>query len=228
MVGGLLINIGRSGQVAFVGAAVVLAPVILRDRSRSAAAAGLMGAVLVLGAASLAVEPFRARVLGAVRELEAVAVEGRYDTNQGKRVAGAIVALDMVRERPLVGTGVGAAMGRFRELLDERHPELRPFVSWFPHFHNQYLQTVTETGLIGLATLLGMMMVLVLGPHSSGHAEQLGVLLAVSYLLGFLGDPFLHKQLPLVLFATVAGLAAAPACCETTPAARSADGAGGR
>jgi hypothetical protein len=96
-----------------VGAAVVLTPVILRDRSWSAAAAGLMGAVFVLGAASLAVEPFRARVLDAVRELEALAVEGRYDSNQGKRVAGAIVALDMVRERPLVGTGVGAAMGRF-------------------------------------------------------------------------------------------------------------------
>jgi hypothetical protein len=73
-----------------------------------------------------------------------------------------------------------------------------------------------------------MMVVLVLGPHSSGHAQQLGVLLAVSYLLGFLGDPFLHKQLPLVLFATMAGLAAAPACCEKTPAERSAAGADSR
>jgi O-antigen ligase len=228
VVGGLLINIGRSGQVAFVGAAVVLTPMILRDRSWSRAAAGLIGVVLVLGAASLAVEPFRLRVLGAVRELEAVAVEGRYDSNQGKRVAGAIVALDMVRERPLIGTGVGAAMGRFRELLDKRHRDLRPFVSWFPHFHNQYLQTVSETGLIGLATLFGMMVVLILGPHATVHARHLGVLLAVSYLLGFLGDPFLRKQLPLVLFATVAGLAAAPACCEQSPPERSADGAGSR
>ena len=228
VVGGLLINIGRSGQVAFVGAALVVTPVILGEQSRRAAAAGLMAVVVLLAGAYFAVEPFRARVLDGVRELEAAATQGRYDSNQGKRVAGAIVALDMVRERPLVGTGVGAAMGRFRELLDERHPELRPFVSWFPHFHNQYLQTVTETGLIGLATLLGMMVVLVLGPHASGHAQQLSVLLAVSYLLGFLGDPFLHKQLPLVLFATVAGLAAAPACCEKMPPERSADGAGSR
>jgi O-antigen ligase len=228
VVGGLLINIGRSGQMAFVGAALVLIPLTLHERSWTAATAGLMFAVLVLVAASLAVEPFRARVFGAVRELEAVAVEGRFDSNQGKRVAGAIVALDMVRERPLVGTGVGATMGRFRELLDERHPELRPFVSWFPHFHNQYLQTVTETGLIGLASLLGMVVVLVLGPHASGHARHLGVLLAVSFLLGFLGDPFLHKQLPLVLFATVAGLAAAPAGCGKAPAEPSAAGVGSR
>ncbi|HPA83109.1 MAG TPA: O-antigen ligase family protein, partial [Thermoanaerobaculales bacterium] len=157
VVSGLLINIGRSGQVAFVGAALVLTPVILGRRSRRAAAGGLAAVVVVLVAAYFAVGPFRSRVLGGVRELEAAVVEGRYDSNQGKRVAGAIVALDMVRERPLVGTGVGATMERFRELLDERHPELAPVVSWFPHFHNQYLQTVTETGLVGLASLIGLM-----------------------------------------------------------------------
>jgi O-antigen ligase len=226
LVGGLLINIGRSGQVAFVGAALVLIPLILRERSRPAAAAGMACAVLVLGAAWLTVEPFRARVHGAVRELEAVARDGRFDSNQGKRAAGAIVALDMVRERPLIGTGVGATMARFRELLDERHPELRPYVSWFPHFHNQYLQTVAETGLIGLASLLGMIAVLALGPHPDSHARHLGALLTASYLLGFLGDPFLHKQLPLVLFALMAGLATAGA---SSPAGRAeVSGAGDR
>jgi O-antigen ligase len=211
VVGGLLINIGRSGQVAFVGAALVVTPVILGERSRRAAAAGLMAVVVLLAGAYLVVEPFRARVLDGVRELQAAATQGRYDSNQGKRVAGAIVALDMVRERPLLGTGVGGTMERFRELLAERHPELQAVASWFPHLHNQYLQTVTETGLIGLATLLVMLAVLALGPHATPHARHLGVLLAVAYLLGFLGDPFLRKQLPLVAFAIVAGLAFAPA-----------------
>jgi hypothetical protein len=170
-----------------------------------------MAVVVLLAGAYLVVEPFRARVLDGVRELQAAATQGRYDSNQGKRVAGAIVALDMVRERPLLGTGVGGTMERFRELLAERHPELQAVASWFPHLHNQYLQTVTETGLIGLATLLVMLAVLALGPHATPHARHLGVLLAVAYLLGFLGDPFLRKQLPLVAFAIVAGLASAPA-----------------
>jgi O-antigen ligase len=226
--GGLLINIGRSGQVAFVGAALVVTPLILLKRSRRAAAAGLAAVVVLVAGAYLAVEPFRSRVLDGVHGLEAAVLEGRYDSNQGKRVAGAIVALDMVRERPLLGTGVGGTMERFRELLAQRHPDLQAVASWLPHLHNQYLQTVTETGLIGLATLLGMMVVLILGPHGSDHARHLGVLLAVSYLLGFLGDPFLHKQLPLVLFAMVAGLAAAPSCCRKRPTERSAAGVGSR
>ena len=124
-------------------------------------------------------------------------------------MAGAIVALDMVRERPLLGTGVGAAMVRFRETLEQRHPELEPAISWFPHFHNQYLQSLVETGLIGLATLLAMMAAVASGPYGDARDQSLAVVTAAAYLLGFFGDPFLHKQIPLVLFATMAGLAAA-------------------
>ena len=217
VVGGLLINIGRSGQMAFVGAALAVTPLFLLERSRRSAAVGLVAVVVLLAGAYVAVAPFRGRVVDGVQELEAAALAGRYDSNQGKRIAGAIVALDMVRERPVLGTGVGGTMERFRELLAERHPELQAVASWLPHFHNQYLQTVVETGLIGLATLLAMMAVVALGPHASPHGRRLGVLLAVSYLLGFLGDPFLRKQLPLVLFATVAGLAAAPAARPAAP-----------
>jgi len=209
ILGGLMINIGRSGQFAFVGAALVAIPLILLDRSRRHALLGLAAACLVLAASYLAIEPFRGRVDDGLQQLRAAVFEGRYDSNQGKRMAGAIVALDMVRERPLIGTGVGAPMQRFRELLEQQHPDLAAAVAWFPHLHNQYLQTVVETGLIGLATLLAMMFMLARGPYPDGHDRQVALLVATAYLLGFLGDPFLHKQIPLVLFATMAGLVSA-------------------
>jgi O-antigen ligase len=115
----------------------------------------------------------------------------------------------MVREHPIVGTGVGGNMVRFRELLSTRHPALEPEISWFPHFHNQYLQIVTETGIIGLITLVVLMGALWVGPYIEPHDRHVATLLAVIFLIGFLGDPFLHKQLPLVLFATFAGLVSA-------------------
>lgn len=209
LVGGLMINIGRSGQVAFAGAALIAIPLILGERSRRAALIGLCAICLVLAASYLAIDPFKARVDDGLQQIRGALFEGRYDSNQGKRVAGAIVALDMVREHPLLGTGVGDPMGRFRKVLDTRHPDLAPVVAWFPHFHNQYLQTTVETGLLGLATLLAMMIVLAAGPYGDDSDRHLGLLVAAAYLLGFLGDPFLHKQIPLVLFATMAGLASA-------------------
>ena len=224
---GLAINIGRSGQIAFVGAAVVIVPLILSPRSWRAAAAGLAGVILFFATSYAAVEPLRQRLSEGVAEFEAAVVGGDYGSNQGKRVAGAIVALDMARQRPLLGTGVGGTMDQFRQILERDHPELAEAVAWFPHLHNQYLQTLAETGLVGLVTLLAMMAALATGPYPAAEDRHLAVILTLVYLLGFLGDPFLHKQIPLVLFATMAGMASARgrSLAEVTPRS---DGSAGR
>lgn len=209
VIGGLLINIGRSGQAAFIVAAAVVIPLALWDRSPRLAAVATVGAVAVLAAAYAVVSPFQLRFDAGFHELSAAVTDGRYDTNQGKRVAGAVVAMDMIREHPVLGTGVGANMKLFRELLESRHRGLRPFIAWFPHLHNQYLQTATETGLVGLVLLMGVLGALIVGPYIDPHDRNTACLLAVTYLVGFLGDPYLHKQLPLVVFATIAGLVSA-------------------
>lgn len=209
VVSGLAINIGRSGQLAFVGSALVITSLVLSRRSWRAAAVGFAVVIAIVAASYAVVEPLRLRMTEGVAELEAAIATGDYESNQGKRIAGAIVALDMVRQRPLLGTGVGGTMDQFRQVLERDHPELAGAVAWFPHLHNQYLQTLAETGFVGMATLLAMMAALALGPYPEPADRQLATILALAYLLGFFGDPFLHKQIPLVLFATMAGLASA-------------------
>ncbi len=100
-------------------------------------------------------------------------------------------------------------MSRFQEVLDDRLPDLKPYIGWFPHLHNQYLQSVTETGLVGLSLLLFIMIALVAGPYVEPHDRHLAISLAIIYLVGFLGDPYFRKQLPLVLFAIIGGLVSA-------------------
>jgi O-antigen ligase len=209
VLGGLAINLGRSGQAAFVGTALILIPMILGRRSPRSAVAGVLAATTILVLAFIAVPPLNDRVSTGAAELNAALTHGDYDSNQGMRVAGAIVAMDIVNERPVVGTGAGGNMVRFRELLNTRHPSLESEIGWFPHFHNQYLQTVTETGLVGLALLFLVFVALLAGPYDDSHDRNVATILVVTYLIGFLGDPYLHKQLPLVLFATFAGLVSA-------------------
>ncbi len=209
LVAGLLINIGRSGQLAFIVTAAVMVVVILGPRMPRIAVSVLVGAVAVLAVSYALVEPFRQRVDDGFGEVRTAIATGRYDTNQGKRIAGFIVALEMVKERPILGTGAGDNMNAFREILDTRYPELKPLVGWFPHLHNQYLQSVTETGLIGLSALLLVMIALAAGPYAEPHDRYVAISLATVYLVGFLGDPYLHKQLPLALFATIGGLVSA-------------------
>ena len=207
---GLVVNIGRSGQLAFLVAAPVMVWMILGARKPRLAIALLIGSVIVIALSYAVIRPFHDRVNSGIGEVRAAISAGQYDTNQGKRVAGFLVAVEMVKERPVLGTGAGHNMELFQQVLDDHHPDLKPFVGWFPHLHNQYLQSITETGLVGLALLLLIVPIaLVAGPYVDPHDRHLAISLAIVYLVGFLGDPFFRKQLPLVLFAMVGGLVSA-------------------
>jgi O-antigen ligase len=206
LLGGLLLNIGRSGQLAFFGALAFVIPFLLRRRQvwfRAAVLAGVAGALIVT---YLVVPSFNKRVDAAFVELHDVVVEQRVDTNQGKRVAGMMVAMEIVRSHPLLGTGIGGNMPEFRRLLETDFPQYRQAVGWFPHLHNQYLQVATELGVLGIVALLAIFVALFTGRYRHPQMRAAAIAVGCAYLIGFMGDPFLHKQLPLVLFALSAGV----------------------
>jgi len=209
VIGGLFVNISRSGQAAFAGTLLIMLPLVLARRSRRAAAIGLAVAIASLILGYLVISPLHQRVNAAIDELRMATVDQRYDTNQGKRLAGMIVALHIFGESPVLGTGAGDNMNRFHELLDTEYRQLKPAVHWYPHLHNQYLQVATEIGVVGLLLMLNIFVQLVRGPYSRPDDRNLAVILCGVYLIGFIGDPFLHKQLPLVLFAVAGGVISA-------------------
>jgi len=208
VLGGLLLNIGRSGQFAFVATLAVLGPFLLRRRSWPVRAVALALVATALFASYFAVTPFRQRVESAVLELHDAVVEHRIDTNQGKRVAAMVVALDIVESHPVLGTGIGGNMPEFRRLLETDYPQFRDAVGWYPHLHNQYIQVTTELGFVGLIVLLTIFGTLVTGKFRNIEFQSAAVAVGSVYFFACFADPFLHKQLPLALFALAAGIIA--------------------
>ncbi len=206
VIGGMLLNIGRSGQVAFIATLVILTPFLLRRRSWIIRAAITSAAVLAVIAVYAAVPRFQERVNDGVDEVRDAIVDHRIDSNQGKRVAGAIVGMTIIRSHPVLGTGIGGNMPEFHRLLDTEYPEFKEAVGWFPHLHNQYLQTATELGAVGLLSLFAIFAALVAGRYQSPAMLSAAVAVTCVYLVGFFGDPFLRKQMTLVLFALVSGI----------------------
>jgi O-antigen ligase len=206
---GLLLNIGRSGQLAFFVALAALltrhlpGPRLLRPLVAAAATAAL------LALAYLSVPTFRGRAGAALAEVEGALVRQEYVTNQGKRIASWIASLEVMVEHPLLGTGVGDAVDAFHRTVRERHPDLVEAVREYRHLHNQYLQVGVELGLLGLLALLNVFLQLL--RVKTGRPELDDVARAVGwvFLVGCVGDPFLRKQLPLTLFALLCGLVVA-------------------
>jgi len=212
LTGGIFINIGRSGQVAFVGTLLVILLTSLPGRALIRLPLALATVVAVVVIAYLAAPVFHTRVDSAVDEIRSALVDHRYQTNQGKRIAGMKVAARIFLEHPLLGTGVGENMEDFHLLLEEEeYSYLRSAVQHYRHMHNQYVQIATELGLVGLLALLNIFFQLLRVPVRTREMRGLAVVLGCVFLFGFIGDPFFHKQLPLVLFSVMAGLIASEA-----------------
>jgi len=203
---GIFVNIGRSGQLGFF---VGLAALLLRwvyDASHRGLAAAVALALAIAAAIGGLVPSVSQRMNDARKELRAAVVDNDYESNIGGRFAAVSVAGRILREDPLLGTGVGGNMVRFRHILDTELTTFKPAIYWYRHFHNQYAQIASELGLAGLASLAWIFWALVRVPYRSRESAAAASTIAAVYLVGFLGEPFLHKQIPLIAFALVAGL----------------------
>jgi len=206
---GLIVNIGRAGQLAFAGGFVVLFIHWARGRPARLAIGVGAGIAMTLVLAWFLFPKFHAHVDEARTEFLRAIVDHRYDTSLGGRVAAMKVAREIVRQNPLLGTGAGGSMPAFRNALDTRFKQLKPSIYWYPHFHNQYLQVATELGVAGLLSLAWIFWELIRAPHKRRETDVAALILATVYLLGFLGEPFFHKQITLVMFSLFAGLVSA-------------------
>lgn len=205
-IGGLFINIGRSGQLAFAGTALVLVILLLYSRSWLLAIASLAGVIALLFVMYLVVPTFHSRFDEGVREISGALNSQEFNTNQGKRIAAASISAQIVKRSPVVGVGVGDAMNEFRHEIDESRPDLREAIYWFPHLHNQYIEVAVQLGLVGLIALINIFVQLFRVRFADRETGRLAIILGCVYLIAFVGDPFLHKQLPLVLFSTLCGV----------------------
>lgn len=144
---------GRA-RLLWGGAAALLAAALLATRSRAAllaalGAAALWGALRLSGAA-------RARLLGAL----ALAGAAAAASWRGREWTHGLIwrdALALWRESPALGVGLGRFHLEFpafaSEALKARWPEGRVVVNFA---HNEYLQTLCETGVLGLGLLLAV------------------------------------------------------------------------
>jgi O-antigen ligase len=209
IVTGLAINIGRSGHLALFTGATVWAVVRFGRRSPRKLAAGVVVVWLALGAVYLGVPRLRDRIDSAWTEVRDAVTRERYATNQGMRVAGLEVGWDVFRDHPLVGVGVGDTLFEFARTLDERHADLAPVLDQFrrQHLHNQYLQVAVELGSVGLLALVAMLAAIVAQrPGSPPLDRALAAGLATAFAFGFLGDPYLRKQMVVATFAVLVGV----------------------
>ncbi len=157
--GGTLVSGTRSALVAF-GAGLVL--IAIGGSAKRAVAAVLAGALLFGAGVALHV-PVVTRLLS----LPDLAKQQGWEVASSGRVAPLLAGLEMLRDHPVTGVGPGTFKTHYMayklDLLEHRGSLLRGTTgTMFGEVHNDHVQILAETGVVGYALFLAAIAILAL------------------------------------------------------------------
>jgi O-antigen ligase len=149
MTGTIFLSGSRGGMLAIFAEFAVLAVILARHKksARIALGAGAFAIVLISLLSWLGGKELSARVVS-------ISAETHREISGGMRLSIDRDSLRMFRERPVLGWGLGTFPIVF--------PQFRSFYTNFfvNAAHNDYLQLLTETGLLGFGTMVWFLVVL--------------------------------------------------------------------
>ncbi len=150
----------RSRTALLILIVSLLVAVLSKSRSLRAVLGGL---VVAAGLAAMAWQfspNVQSRFVETISNLRAVAAESNYRTSVGVRWRMYAEAVKGMAEHPILGTGVGSWLPRWRTAalpLDEGLPEDQKRVSEINNPHNDFLLAGMETGVPGLLMLVWLL-----------------------------------------------------------------------
>jgi O-antigen ligase len=170
----VFLQVGRSGQVMFGILVIVAAAMLLRGPRRAFAIA----AVPALAVVAFTISPvMQSRFSTAWQELGNAAAAKEY-TSMGIRVVMWQNSVELIRERPLLGYGLGGLEPAYAAHIKDRASGWKAIVTGDPH--NQYLAAWIDAGIVGLIAFVFMLASAALQPAPSPW-RPIGVALLVAW-----------------------------------------------
>ena len=160
-------------------------------------------------------DTFKMRVAAGVNDIKGIA-EMNLNSSWGIRVAYYITTYDILKDKPLIGVGLGDFMDETASALETiEYPYLtqdtKEFMKRF-HPHNQYLLILLQMGVIGLALFLYIIYQILKLKIDNPEIKELSILFATIFFVSCIPEPLLVKQFTIGLFILFIGLFSVESC----------------
>jgi O-antigen ligase len=203
ILGNLFLTNGRTGQIAFIIGLVLLGFISFKNKFKAFFITFLIS-IIVLSLAYKFSNTFHQRVSIGKSDIVNVLEKQNYCSSWGARLGFWIIATDITERNPLIGVGIKDNMSEFHHLVNSKYPQMQ-CINYLPHFHNQYLQILTSTGLIGLLIFLLMLLRLLMLEIKSTRYKNIKIIFLSVLIFGFFAEPLLHAQFSMLFFSLIAG-----------------------
>ena len=201
--GNLFVTAGRSGQLAFF----VTLPIILFIFFNKKVLKSLFIIFVTIGIMlifpMLLSDTFKNRVLNVKTDFDKLFIEKSYNSSLGNRIGAWEVASDIAKDNPILGVGNQDNIIELQRITTEK-PHLQP-LNWYPHFHNQYLQISTALGILGILIFIYIFVQIGKLKQNQENIYLIKTAFISIFLVGFIAEPFLHKQFTMALFSIILG-----------------------
>ena len=202
--GNLFLTNGRTGQISFMLGLVVLGFMSFKNKLKAFFITILLLFLIATSAYQLS-NTFKERVAIGKNDIVKVLDKKDYCSSWGARIGFWVVAGDILKDNFLLGVGEIDNMTQFKILVSEKYPEMQCNTQ-LPHYHNQYLQILTATGLIGLLFFFYMLYTIYKIDVQVARYKNIKIIFLTLYLFGFIAEPLLHAQFSMLLFSLMVGL----------------------
>lgn len=182
----LFLNGGRTGQLAFMFGLLIFVTSYFGTKIKYIFATLVVLSSLFVVAYHFS-PVFHARAHKAVSDIEKIQ-SGNLNSSWGSRIAMKIVTYEIIKAQPLLGVGLGDTRDAYKEALQSEALQKYSFTDNVHHVHDQYLQIILQTGLVGL--LFFIMFLWSLFRAKTNHPLQKATLNAILivFLFSFCAD----------------------------------------
>jgi O-antigen ligase len=198
----LFINVGRTGYVTFIAATFMSLFIIYKFKLRVMLLSfiGILAMVFLVYTIS---PNFKTRINQGVSDIKLLK-QTDYDTSIGARVALWMAAKQIFINNPILGVGVANHLKKKDEFAKSNSKF--EFLTKISHFHNSFLEVLTQFGIIGLIIFIYILYLISTIPIKDTNIRILKISMLTIFILGSFSDRLFHLNSTMSLFAFISAL----------------------
>jgi len=194
----LFFNAGRTGQFIYLFLVFVYAYYHYKNSLKKILSIIFFAFVIVIlfyGTSKM----FQKRIYMAKHDIVYM-MKGHYNTPWGGRVLAWYVTRDLFFKHPVLGCGVGGVKKEmFEDVQKYGQRNALYFQNRLPHMHNQFLQIIAETGIVG-GIFFAVFLFFVFKTKYRRDVAYYAAVFLTAYTIAFFTETFLMKNASFLLF----------------------------
>lgn len=201
----LLVNAGRTGYFTLF-ITIIIVTISIYKMNLKIIFGTLISISFILYIAYNSSPNFKNRIYAIEDDLTKVVNNSNYDTSIGARIGFWIIAKEILKDNPLFGVGIANNINKKNEYITTNHLENFSYVKFLVHFHNNFLEIITQFGIVGLSLFL-YLFYLIANIHIKDRSIYILKISTISiFLLGSLTDIIFYLNDTMFLFSFIIGI----------------------